>query len=336
MHLHINIRIMRSLLLCFLMLTLSNVIKSQDTIFLKTGEIIPAIIVEKGEVELKYKKFAQPEPAGIYTVFNSDVASIHFKNGSVAALNSSNQNIGNNVNNQTNHYDPTAPEMKFNIGLSGRYFKRNESDNLLQFWQHLNGRDPSLVLNGNPRYFSINLGMSSAMGGTKRNWFGTIFQLNFSPSDAISASRIYSGALNEIKLNTFIMSIIMFYGHSIDHKKNLILIFEPGIDIGMMSGTIRIDASNYKVSATSAFSYHLATGLDWNISKRIMLSLRVGQRFMQIKEAHESGLSKYGYSTFYVDYPTNKDDVKVNWSGSYASFGLSYSLYAKMRPGRRK
>ena len=327
---------MRSLLFGFLMLALTNVIKSQDTIFLKTGEVIPAIILEKGEVELKYKKFAQPEPAGIYTVFNSDVASIHYKNGSVASLNSTNQNVGNTVNNQTNHFDPTAPEMKFNIGISETYFKRNESDNLILFWQHLNGRDPSLEMNGNPRFFTVNLGMSSALGGTKRNWFGTIFRLNFTPSDAISASKTYNGALNEIKLNTFIMSIIMFYGHTIDHKKNLILIFEPGIDIGMMNGTIKIDTSTYKVSATSNFSYHLATGLDWNISKRIMASLRVGQRFMQIKEAHESGLSKYGYSSFYVDYPANKDLVKVNWSGSYVSIGLSYSLYGKMSPGRRK
>ena len=79
---------MRSLLFCLLFLAFTSIIKSQDTIFLKTGEIIPAIILEKGEVELKYKKFAQPEPAGIYTVFNSDVSSIHYKNGSIAALNS--------------------------------------------------------------------------------------------------------------------------------------------------------------------------------------------------------------------------------------------------------
>ena len=327
---------MRSLLFGFLMLALTNVIKSQDTIFLKTGEVIPAIILEKGEVELKYKKFAQPEPAGIYTVFNSDVASIHYKNGSVASLNSTNQNVGNTVNNQTNHFDPTAPEMKFNIGISETYFKRNESDNLILFWQHLNGRDPSLEMNGNPRYFSVNLGMSGAMGGTKRNWFGTIFQLNFSPSNAISASKTYNGLLNEIKLNTFIMSIILFYGHSVDHKKNLILIFEPGIDIGMMSGTIKIDTSTFKVSASSNFSFHLATGLDWNISKRIMASLRVGQRFMHIKEAHEKPGQKYSYGSFYVDYPASNDHIKVNWSGSYVSLGLSYSLYAHMRPGRRR
>jgi hypothetical protein len=327
---------MRSLLFGLLLLAITGIIKSQDTIFLKTGEIIPAIIVEKGEVELKYKKFAQPEPAGIYTVFNSDVASIHYKNGSVAALSTTNQNVGNTVNNQSTHFDPVAPVMKFNIGVTGTYFKRNESDNLILFWRHLNGGDPSLDMNGNPRYFALNLGMSGALGGTKRNWFGMNFQLNFTPSDAISASKIYNGLLNEIKLNTFIMSIIMFYGHTIDHKKNLILIFEPGIDIGMMSGTINIDTSSYKVSSTSAFSYHLAAGLDWNISKKIMASLRVGQRFMQIKEAHESGLSKYGYSSFYVDYPTNQDHIKVNWSGSYVSFGISYSLYGKMNPGRRR
>jgi hypothetical protein len=325
---------MRSLLFCLIFLAFTGVIKSQDTIFLKTGEIIPAIIVEKGEVELKYKKFAQPEPAGIYTVFISDVASIHYKNGSVAALSTSNQNVGNTVNNQTTHYDPAAPVMKFNIGISGTYFKRNESDNLLLYWRYKN-QNNNLDLGGNQRCFSLNLSMCSPMGGTKRNWFGATLQLAFTPSNAISASNIYNGLLNEIKLNTFYYNIIMFYGHSLNHKKNLIVIFEPALDLAMMSGSIKVDGTSYKESGMSGGS-HFALGLDWIISKRILASFRAGERFMKIKEEHEDKTLSSGFGSFYVNPQINNDLVSVNWSGPFASIGLSYSLYGKMRPGRRK
>jgi hypothetical protein len=326
---------MRYLFLLLSFLAFTNVIKAQDTIFMKTGAIIPAIILEKGEVEIKYKKIAQPESAGIYTVFNSDVASIHFKNGTVANYTKSNQNSINNESNQSTHWDPSAPVMKFNIGVSGNYFMRNESDNLKLFWRNMNGGNPNLEIAGNPRYFCLNLSMCSPIGGTKRNWLGATLQLAFTPSDAISASNTYNGFSNEIKLNAFYYNIILYYGHTINHKKTLIIIFEPAVDIAMMSGSIKMQDISYKEFAISGNS-HFALGFDWIISKRILANLRAGERFMNIKEEHEDKTMSSGYGSFYVNYPANKDLVKVSWSGSYVSLGLSYSLYGKMRPGRRK
>ena len=74
---------MRIFFLSLSLFVFSNILIAQDTIYLKSGEKIPAEIIEKGEVELKYKKIQQLESVAIYSVFMIDIASIHYKNGSV-------------------------------------------------------------------------------------------------------------------------------------------------------------------------------------------------------------------------------------------------------------
>lgn len=100
-----------------------------------------------------------------------------------------------------------------------------------------------------------------------------------------------------------------------------------------MSGHIKLSNTTYNISGNLGTGFHIATGLDWVISKRFMASARVGQRFMTIKESHASSSSTTDYSTFYVN-PPNKDLLSVKWNGTYASLGLSWSFYGKMKYGR--
>ena len=319
---------MKTSILLFLFLFGSFLIYSQDTIFLKSGVAIPALIVEKGDVEIKYKKFAQPEPAGIYSVFVTDVARIHYKNGTV-------NNFSSNQNNKSQTSDDYLPKMKFIIGLSYNYFNRNTSDNLLLFWQALNN-NKQLTISGNTKCYAVNLGLGSAMGTTRRNWFGATLQLIFTPSDAIFASNTYNGLLNEIKFNTFYYNMSMYYGHTLDHKKKLIMLIEPGIDLVFLGGNIIRNGIKHQETGMSDLSYHISGGFDWNISKRLQLNLRVGEQFVNVKEQHKDNSAKYGFATYYINpvsspnFPQNLNDLSIRLNGLIASAGLSYSLYAKL------
>jgi hypothetical protein len=94
-----------------------------------------------------------------------------------------------------------------------------------------------------------------------------------------------------------------------------------------MSGYIKIGSEKYDNSADFGAGLHLAVGADWIISRRIQASFRVGQRFMKIKESHKES---DGWYTLYV----NDDPVSAKWNGPYASLGLSWSFYAKLKLGR--
>jgi len=314
-----------------LLLMLSNFISAQDTIFVKDGAIIPAVILEKGDAEIKYKKIGQPGSKAIYSVFISDVASIHYENGIIADYTKSGQNALDDGAETAMDLAGTMQAMKFSVGLSANYFNRNESDNLLLFWRNING-DNSLEIGGNPYYYPLNLKMTVRLGQSGRNLLGDELQLILTPQDAIYASN--DDGTNEIQLRQFYMNIIMFYGHTLNHKKNLVAIFEPGLDLAFMSGYIKHNDTDYKISASHGMGFHLALGMDWIISERLNVSFRVGQRFMTTEEFHKNSNSSTGYSRLYTDPPIYENPVSVSWNGPYASLGLSWSFYKKMKTGR--
>lgn len=316
---------MKALSFCFSLLFFSTILLAQDTLFMKNGITIPVEIIEKGEVELKYKKITPPASVAIYSVFISDIASIHYKNGAVIDYSKYDPDSNKKQENESLKAAGSVSAMRFTFGLIGNYGNRNENDNLRLFWRHINN-DNSLEMAGNKISYAFNLGFGTALDGNKRNWFGGAAQLLFTPSDAIHVTNYYYGS-NEIKLKMFYINIMFYYGHTLNHKKNLLLMFDPGIEMGNMSGFIKINDIKYKVSGSSKISAHLAAGFDWIISKRVLASLRVGQRFMKVEESHKSSASKTGYASFYVAPPSNLDLVNVNWSGTYINFGLSVALY---------
>ena len=75
---------MRLKLFLFFIIVLPAYCIAQDTIFVKNGQVIPAIIIEKNNTEIKYRRFGPPESAAIYSIFVSDISSIHYKDGIIA------------------------------------------------------------------------------------------------------------------------------------------------------------------------------------------------------------------------------------------------------------
>ena len=313
------------LLLSFVLL--SGVVSAQDTIYVKNGRPIPATIVEKNNIEIKYKRFGAPEPAAIYSVFISDITSIHYKDGIVADYTLQGKAETDNRPKTANELAGTMRAIKISFGLSGATFNRNGSDNLMLFWKNENGINNPI--GGNTTYFPISLKMNFLLGQSGRNWMGDELQLIFTPDDAIYASNT-SGS-NEIKLKSFYYNIILYYGHTLNHKKNLAGIIEPGLDLAFMSGLIKLNNTTYDISGNFGAGFHLALGADWVISKRLLASARVGQRFMTIKESHKSSISSTGYQTFYVNKAVNDDLLSIKWTGPYASLGLCWSFYAKLK-----
>lgn len=307
----------RSLKICMVFLFFPlGLASGQDTIFMKNGVRIPSVVQNKTVSEVYYKKLPQPGSQAIYSVFIHEVSSIHYQNGKIEYF-----NISSLETSEKKSQDMLAPSadqfFKFDLGINENRFSRIEDDNLLNFWRYINANQ-NLQLSGNPRYMSFEFTFSSPMGGTKRNWFGGKLQLIGTPENAIYASNNTGLYLNEIKLRNLYYNIIMFYGHSINHKKNLIVIFEPGINLGLMNGIIKYGGEESKVSEISGISSHFALGLDWIVSKHFTLNIRGGRKFMKTTD-----------QSFYGD-PPNKELLFVNWGGYYIGAGLSFSFYKKM------
>jgi len=323
---------MKSSFFLLMLLLFSGILSAQDTIYFKSGGKVPAVIVSKNEMEIKYKKFGQPEPAAIYSVFVTDILSIHYNDGIVADYTSTGQNEIDNRPKTNLENAGTMEAIRFNIGMSINHFSRTTSDNLTTFWQYRNGTNSTV--GGNAISYPIDLKMSFVLGRSGRNLIGDELQLIITPKDAIYATN--SDHSNEILLHSFYYNIIMFYGHSLNHKKNLFFIFEPGLNLSFMSGYIKLNNTKYDISGNNGAGMHLALGVDWAVTRRLLASFRAGQRFMTIKESHKSTTSSTSYSTFYVNKNVNDDLLSVKWGGPFVSAGLSWSLYAKMNTGRSK
>src|SRR5438105_2065164 len=77
------------------MLLTANVY-SQDNIYTKKGDVIPAKVLEIGQDDIKYKKESNPD-GPLYTLSKSDVTLIEYKNGMKDIFSGSGQPSGNNA-----------------------------------------------------------------------------------------------------------------------------------------------------------------------------------------------------------------------------------------------
>ena len=319
---------MKITLFSLLFLTVASIISAQDTIFVKNGPPIPAVILNKNNTEISYKKFGQPEPAAIYSIFVSDISSIHYQDGIIADYSQSGQPVPGKTSTPAIELAGTMKAIRWSFGVSVDYFNRNVDDDLLVFWKDKTGNN-NATIDGNPVSIPVILRMGMLLGNTGRNRLGDELQLIITPQDAIYAND--KNGLNEIKLRNFYYNITLFYGHNIDHNRKLYAILEPGFDIGFMSGYIKLNNIKYDIKGNFGAGFHTAIGADWLISRRLMASGRAGYRAMKIKESHESSASSTGYSSFYVKPGISEDLLKVKWNGIYYSFGISWSLYSRLK-----
>jgi hypothetical protein len=319
---------MKIKLLLLSLVVFTGILSAQDTIFVKNGQVIPAIIVEKNNTEIKYKKFGQPASAAIYSVFVSDIKSIHFSDGIIADYTQAGQPATETGKEKPIEKAGTMNAIKWSFGASAEYFAVNPGDDLLEFWRYHTG-DPNAEIGGNPLSFPFFFKMNMALGNMKRNWIGDELLVNIMPGDAIYATD--DNGSNEISLGNIYSTIIIYYGRSLNHKNTLLAIIEPGLDISFsMTGTITINSTEYEETGTG-MGYHIATGFDWLISKRFTASLRGGYRFMTIKEQHRSSTSSDGFANFYVNHSVSDELLSIKWNGPYVNFGLQWSFYTKMK-----
>jgi len=319
---------MKTRLLLILLFALPLILSAQDTIFVKTGQVIPAIIVEKNDMEIKYRKVGQAESAAIYSVFVSDLKSIHYKDGIIADYTQAGQPVINDKQSKPIANAGTMKAMKFSLGGGAEYFNRNTDDALLVFWRDRTA-NPGATIEGNPLSFPVFLEFSVPLGYMQRNWFGGGVQFIGTPSDAINATE--KNGSYEISLKNFYTNIIMDYSRSLNHKNNLLATIETGIDLAFMSGYIKLNNKTYDISGNSGMGFHIALGTDWLISKRFTASLRGGYRSMKIEVMYEdNSTDPPKYYNFFVD-PPSEELLKVKWNGPYVNFGLKWSFYIKMK-----
>ena len=318
---------MKTKIIIFLFFALPMYLTAQDTIFVKTGQVIPANIVEKNNIEIKYKKFGQAEPAPIYSLFISDLKSIHYKDGIVADYTQTGQPATDHKRSAPIEKAGTMNAMKFSIGGGVENFSRNSDDRLLVLWRD-KLVNPSATIEGNPVSFPVSLQFSMPLGFMQRNWLGVDAQLIMTPSDAINATS--SNGSSEIKLKNFYYNITMFYGRSLNHKNNLLAIIEPGLDLGAMSGYIKLNNTSYNLYGNMGSGFHGALGVDWLISKRFTASLRGGYRVMKFRAMWEDRtVDPVKYYNIYVD-PPSEELLDITMNGPFASFGLKWSFYTKL------
>lgn len=319
-------------LFSLIMLLFTLTTYGQDTIFVKSGEIIPANIISSDNTEITYKKFGQPEPAAVYSVFVSDIKSVHFKDGIIADYSTP----GNTTKRPRKPVEManTLGIGRITIGMNAEYFKRNSSDDLLEFWQKNASLNNNTPIEGNPVSYPFNIRMSFVLDQAKRNWLGTGLQLIFTAQDAIHAES--TDGKDNIRLKSWYYNIPLYYGHAINHKKTVIAIFEPALDLSFTSGNIKINNVDHKVTMNLGVGMNIGMGLDWLISNRVVANVRVGQKFAKVKESHESQISDTGYQTFYINYPLKDDLLTYRLNGPYVSAGISWAMYFKMKGFREE
>lgn len=318
---------MKTTIILFLFFALPMALTAQDTIFVKTGQVIPAVIVEKNNTEIKYKKFGQAESAAIYSLFISDLKSIHYQDGIIADYTQVGQPAPDNKRSAPVEDAGTMKAMKFSIGGAVENFNRNSDDALLVLWRDRLA-NPNATIGGNPLSFPVGFQFSAPLGYMQRNWFGGDVQFIITPPDAINAKN--SNGSYEITLKTFYSNISMFYGRSLNHKNNLIAIIEPGLDLGFMSGDIKLNNTSHNLYGNVGMGFHGALGADWLISKRFTASLRGGYRSMKFKAMWEDRtVDPVKFYNFLVDPPSD-EILYITMNGPFVSFGLKWSFYTRL------
>jgi hypothetical protein len=310
---------MKTIILFFSLLIFINISRAQDTIFMKNGTSILAKNIVIGSDEINYQKTSPPNSTAIYSVFIIDVSKIKYQNGTIQEFTKTEQK---------NEFGGKVPKagFRFSLGYMYNYTKMNRLTDLETFWRNIN-QNQNLDISYKQNSSTFYLSMTSPLGHSQRNWIGDEVFLTFFPKSTIVAVNEFHGK-NEINLDLVSFSIIIFYGHTINYKKNLIALIEPGISGGFLNGNFRLFEEDYKVDNMSGINLHLALGLDWIISKHFQANLRFGHRFMNIDEIHKSPLGYY--SSFYINPGVSEDLLKINWSGNYVSLGFAFSVNTKL------
>jgi len=225
-------------------------------------------------------------------------------------------------------------ESKFLIGGSFSLLNSYKMGNLEEFWQYIT-RNPSIAAPlAATGILAVNMGSMSSLDSAGKNWMGVEGQfVSTSSSHTIWGTNLFYGGKDEVYFNAKFINIVLSYGRILDTKNNLLLIIEPGLDIGLMGGKIIVNSKIYEQSFAVGVGGHMAVGINYMFSKHIGATARLGYRFIKIDETHQDTSSTTGYSSFYAN-GKDGETVKVDWSGMYFTVGLVLSFNVKPRVRR--
>ncbi|MBI4419780.1 MAG: hypothetical protein HY560_03075 [Gemmatimonadetes bacterium] len=154
-----------------------------------------------------------------------------------------------------------------------------------------------------------------------QNRVGLEVQFTATQPDAIATFSVFGGY--NVFLKASFLNVAMPISLGFDPRGRLALVLEPGLDIGIMGGTMSFsgDPNTYTQSAAAGVGGHGAAGIDVMLGDHFGFVTRIGYRYLQIPETHRNSGSSTGYSSFYVS-GSSGETVKVDWSGSYMMAGL--------------
>jgi len=126
------------------------------------------------------------------------------------------------------------------------------------------------------------------------------------------------------------MNLALSYAGAINDKKNLFIVAQPGLCLGMMGGSVSVGTNYYEESFAFGLGGLFSTGLDYWLGEHFIVNTRLGYRFISINETHRDPSSSTGYKTFYVN-GSSGETVKVSWSGFFTTLGVAFVLDKKRK-----
>ena len=224
--------------------------------------------------------------------------------------------------------EDTGITRRFYLGAGTSLYNTYKRGNLDEFWQMLNNDPSELVDNGSSGFFVFKIGLLLNPETLAKNWLGAEVQLLMTNSHAIWGTNLFYGGRNEVYYSLTSFNIVMPYKRALDEKSNVLLVIEPGFDMGFMNGKISTTTGVYDQAFTVGPGGHIATGMDLIIARSINVWGRVGYRILKVNEMHANPSSTTGYSSFYVN-GLDGETVKVDWSGLFLSIGLDIMISLK-------
>ncbi|WP_258105710.1 hypothetical protein [Marinoscillum sp. MHG1-6] len=303
-----------------LLLILScSVAQAQDLIVLKEGTTIRSRVMEITPDLIKYKKFDNLETSPLYSIEKDKVEVVKYEDGSEDRF--SPEVVKEEI------ISSDSRSSKICLGGGFSLFNRYNIGNALDFWRRVNGSNSEEIDQATGMFY---FGFSVLNQIDERNWLGVSDNIVIAADHALWGTNLYFGGRNEMYFRAFMMNISMFYGRAFQDNGPLLLIIEPGLDIGMMNGGITLNNNAYTVSPSFGLGGHGAIGFDYMIGENFILHSRLGYRFIKMDEAHEDSSSATGYSSFYVN-GTDGETVKVDWSGAFFTIGASIAFNKEIK-----
>ena len=323
--------------ICFFIL-LSFVVfasKAQDVIVRKSTERLLVKIISIDSTYIYYKKYnlenKKIDSTKTLTIPVGDVLMIFFSDGSREVFDTFDNNetaksIDDNNKQSFNKYGHLNVYGKqiFKIGVNYSVFNQYKKGNLNEFWNYVS-KGSNTPITTKSGIISFNLGTMGAIDSCHKNYLGADLQLEKTISGALSGFSDYNATKKEFNLSAYFIDVSVYYQKVLNKQKTLFVNVEPGINLGLMNGSIYVLNAKYLESINSGIGWHISTGINYKPFQNVGFKTYFGYRKIKIHESHADPSSPTGYSSFGINGST-PPYILVDWSGFYCFVGCFYSF----------